>query len=770
MNLKDNTLLIIPNEIKEEIILKVTKEYPILDIKYISLEELKKKFFNYNPKAIYYLMDKYKFKYDVAITYLDNMFYINDDFNDDKLKLLLKLKEEVKDYIIVSKTDVYKDRNIVIYGYDLSKFDLDLLNKLSNKIEIIKEEFKYKHNKIYQFKTLEKEVEFVFDKIVELLQNNIDINKIKIMGISNDYYNTLKRMSFFYNIPITIPSDTSLADTLIGNYFIKNINENIIEEIKEKFDDVELINKIIDIWNKYVEYDFNLVKDLIIHDIKNCKIKPKQLKNSLKIVSFDSLVNDDDYIFILGFNYGVIPNINKDEDFLSDKIKEKIGLLTSVEKNKYEKNKIINKINSIKNLTITYKLKNNKEEFIISNLNDVLNLEIIISEVDSFKSDLYNKIKLTFSLDKLVKYNIKENNLSKLFSNYQDIKYMKYDNKYTNINKEDYLNFINNKILLSYSSLDNYFKCGFRYYINNVLKLSPYEETYYTVLGNLFHEVLAKAFLDNFDLDKSYQAFLDKQQYEFNNMEKFFITKAKDELAFIIETIKKQYQETNLNQAFYEKKVFVDKSENVKVTFMGIVDKILYKEEDNKTIVCIIDYKTGNTDIDITYAKYGLSLQLPIYLYLSKNMQLKNVKVAGFYLQKILNNEIKKDEKKDYIRQKEDNLKLIGYTNDNLDILEKLDKNYENSNFIKSLKTTSKGFSHYSKMITDDQIDDLINLVDNKIITARDEILNTNFNINPKKIDNKNIGCEYCEFKDICYRRENDIVILESGDENANVD
>ena len=39
--------------------------------------------------------------------------------------------------------------------------------------------------------------------------------------------------------------------------------------------------------------------------------------------------------------------------------------------------------------------------------------------------------------------------------------------------------------------------------------------------------------------------------------------------------------------------------------------------------------------------------------------------------------------------------------------------------------------------------------------------------INPKKIDNKNIGCEYCEFRDVCFRKENDIVILESGDENA---
>ena len=460
--MKDNTLLIIPNEIKEEMILKITSENNLLDIKYISLEELYKKFFNYDIKAIYYLMDKYNFKYEVAKVYLDNMFYVNDDFSDDKLKLLLKLKDEVKDYIITSKIDVYKNRNIVVYGYDLSNFDLNLLKKISNNIEVIKEDGKYKHRKIYQFKTLEKEVEFVFDKIVDLVKNKININNIKLI-VSSDYYNTLKRMSNFYNIPINIPSDTKLSDTLVGNYFIKNYNPNIIDEIKNKFNDVELINKLIDIVNKYVELDFNEAKDLIIYEVKNRKIKDIELKNSIKLITFDNLISDDDYVFILGFNYGVIPNIYKDEDFLLDKIKEKLGLLTSKEKNIILKDKIVNKINSIKNLTISYKLKNNNEEYTISNLNDILKLEIVDEEIDSFKSDIYNKIKLTSSLDKLVKYNIKENNLSKLFSNYQDIKYMKYDNKYTNINKNDFSKFINNKITLSYSSLDNYFKCGFKF-------------------------------------------------------------------------------------------------------------------------------------------------------------------------------------------------------------------------------------------------------------------------------------------------------------------
>ena len=762
--LTDNTLFILPNDIKEDVILEVTKEKPLLNIKYTSLESLQKSFFEYDEKAILFLMEKYGLKYEVAKIYLDNMLYLKEiDSNNIKLNKLLKLKNEIKNLVKIKKIN---SENIVVYGYNLSKFDLDLLK--DKKITIIQEQSKYIHDSIYEFKTINEEVEFVFDKITELIKQGIDINKIKLMGVTNNYYSILKRVGYFYNIPIDIPNDINLYQTTIGKYFIDNLSENVIDEIEEKFDNQEIINKIIDIYNKYIDHDILAVKDLIIYDLKHTKIKDKELKNSVKLISFDSKVDDYDHIFILGFNYGVIPIIYKDEDFFNDEEKAKLGLFTSNELNKLEKVKIINKINSIKNLYITYKLQDNKEKYLISNLNEDLNLKIIKNYKTNFKhSDFYNKIVLTNSLDKLIKYGVKEENL--VYLNNYDLNYRKYDNKYNKIEKEDLLKYLNNNLLLSYSSIDNYYKCSFRYYLNNILKINKFEETYQTVLGSLFHYVLSKAFNDEFDFEKEYQTFLNNQKYQFNHKEKFFIEKLKNELKFIIETIKKQYQSLNLNQALYEQKIFIDKSTNIKITFMGVIDKILYKEEDSQTILCIIDYKTGNPILDIDNTKYGLEMQLPIYLYLSKELKFKNIKIAGFYLQKILNNEISKDNNHSYLELKENNLKLQGYTNENLDILEKFDKTYENSQVIKSLKTTSNGFSHYAKMINDEEIGKLIETVDEKINFARDNILNGSFDINPKRLDGDNIGCLYCPFIDICYRQEKDIVDI-GGDDNANVD
>ena len=762
--LTDNTLLVVPNDIKEDIILEVIEEKPLVNIKYSSLENLRRSFFEYDEKAIYYLMKHYNLKYEVALIYLDNMLYLKKkSYDNEKLNNLLKLKVEVKNLI---KTRKINFDNIVVYGYGLSNFDLELLK--DKKITMVKDKGSYIHNCVYEFKTINGEVEFVFDKIAELIKQGIGINKIKLMGVTNSYYSILKRMGYFYNIPISIPNDINLYQTTIGKYFIDNLSDTVIDEIKEKFTNQDIINKVIDIYNKYIEYDINDIKDLIIYDLKHTKIKNKELKNSVKLISFDSKVSDDDYVFILGFNYGSIPVIYKDEDFFNDEEKKLLGLFTSQELNKLEKMKIIDKINSIKNLYITYKLQDNKEKYLISNLNEELNLKIIKDYKSSFNhSDLYNQIVLSSSLDKLIKYGVKDESL--VYLNNYDLNYRKYDNKYNKIENEDLLKYLNDNLLLSYSSIDNYYKCSFRYYLNNILKVNKFEETYQTVLGSLFHYVLSKAFTDDFDFEKEYQTFLDNQKYQFNNKEIFFIEKLKNELKFIIDTIKKQYQNLNLNQALYEQKIFIDKSTSIKVTFMGIIDKILYKEEDNQTILCIIDYKTGNPILDIDNTKYGLEMQLPIYLYLSKELKFKNIKIAGFYLQKILNNEINKDNNHSYLELKENNLKLQGYTNDDLNVLERFDKTYENSQVIKSLKTTSNGFSHYSKMINDEEIGKLIETVDEKINFARDNILNGSFDINPKRLDGENIGCLYCPFIDICYRQEKDIVDI-GGDDNASVD
>ena len=182
---------------------------------------------------------------------------------------------------------------------------------------------------------------------------------------------------------------------------------------------------------------------------------------------------------------------------------------------------------------------------------------------------------------------------------------------------------------------------------------------------------------------------------------------------------------------------------------------LLNQQEDK---IAIIDYKTGATNLNLNNIIYGLDLQLPIYIYLAKH-KFKQAKLIGFYLQKILNTEITKDTKTTYLKQKEENLKLQGYSTTDESRLKEFDPNYENSTMIKGMKKTSKGIST-KKVLNDEQIEMINSITKEKIENAIQNILNANFKINPKKIGMNNVGCMYCKFRDICFRQEEDIEIL----------
>ena len=69
---------------------------------------------------------------------------------------------------------------------------------------------------------------------------------------------------------------------------------------------------------------------------------------------FHQILNDDDYIFMLGFSLGSYPVIHKDTMFYLDKEKEILNVNTSVILNEIEEEYLIDFINNNKNIKITF--------------------------------------------------------------------------------------------------------------------------------------------------------------------------------------------------------------------------------------------------------------------------------------------------------------------------------------------------------------------------------------------------------------------------------
>lgn len=755
--LKDNTCFIVPNNIKRDILLYISNNKLLLNIEFYNINEFKKKyFFDYDEKSIYCLSKEFNISYDDSKMMIENMYYINDsNLEDNKLNKVKEMKKYLDDNSLL-----YYDHEFVNYisnkkivtSYGKTNFINEKMFSSFNNVEYIENNEEIKE--VYEFDFIDEEVEYIAYNISKLIDNGIDINKIKLVNVSKEYSSSIKKIFSYYNLPINLNEKTSLYDLSAVREFIDYLRvynkQEALELFKSKYTNIELYNEIINALNKCY---FTDELDFIIRIFKNSYLKGTRLKNSIDCLKIEEMYDNDNYYFLLGFNNSV-PKFFKDEDYFNDKLKSEIGFARSNVINKYIKSYYISKIKSISNLIITYKNKDYFNSYLPSSvLSDVCDNLIKNPKIDytvSYSSK-FDEIKLAKQLDDFYKYSLKTENLGLLLNNYDKESYNSYDNSYQIINKDKYLESRDNKFNLSYSSLDTYYKCAFKYYLDNLL--NEEDSNFYSIIGNLYHYVLSKMYDDNFDFEKEYNNYLiDK---ELSNKESVLLLKLKEELKQNILILKEQMDKSNFKKSKCEERISINIKSKASVKLVGYIDKIMLSYHENYAYV--VDYKTGKPEISFDYLEYGLGMQLAVYMYLmSKSKDYADVFLVGCYLQRILEDDLNKEE-----------IKLDGYTYNDIKAIRSIDNHYSNKSFINGLKVNSKGeFSKNSKLFDSEEYSRILNIVESKINEAIKGICNADFKINPKIVKGKNVSCSFCKYKDICYREYKDNVIISGGEED----
>lgn len=762
---QNNTLIVCPNATKIKILNEQMQDDKLYNIKFMTKEEFKNNYFySYDDETLYYLLKKYNYNLDVAKIYLKNLYVIdeNKDYKNPKLVFLKNLKIELLKENLLKQNKSFKEfiknKNIIVLNYyDLDKYEEEALhtNLVFPKTNLTA--------KVVECKSLEEEVNYVCLKILSLLATGVDINKISLTNVSNDYYYTLNKLFKYYKIPLNIDFKDSIYTTKIVKDYLETKELDL--EDKNKL----IINqKLVSILSSLSTLEDNTKEyyTLLIDKLKHTYIPVKKKNNAVNIKDlYSDTFTNDEHVFVLGFNQDILPKMEKDIAYINDALKSEVPLYTTSYLNKRNKEALTYILGNIDNLYLSYKLSSPFSNFYKSSLITDLKLEIISPSLDKFNaSDLYNRLRLAEKLDLYHLYGEKEYGLESLYSHYK-IPYNSYSNKYTKINTDTYLTNLPYPLKLSYTSLNTYNECSFKYYIKYVLKLDKYEDTFAAFIGSLYHNILSLYEKTNFNFEEEYAKYLEKRSLSLK--EKLLLLRIKEDLLKLISVLKSQKLLTGFDNALYEKKIEVPLDKEVSVIFTGTIDKIMYYQKIEDTYFSIIDYKTGSIDTNIEPMKYGLHMQLPVYLYLIHFSKVfTNPIFTGIYYQNILFSYPTWTSKKSKEEIYKENLYLQGYSTTDTSILARFDSTYEKSEYIKSLSYDSeKGFGTYAKTIDNNTLYNLITYTKNHISQKTDSILSSEFSINPKVYAGKNIACEFCGYQDLCYMKDQDQVYLDKVDD-----
>ena len=770
MKLKEG-FIICDTKTKKKILssLKELKNYIFL-----SYNELLKKYYGSCKKeSLFYLMDQYQISYDLAMEYMKYIPYVQKmSYNNKKLDSIVSLRSYLE------KLGLFEKDNLFLYR--LKQFPITFITKkctmefkritedLSKITEVILYKEETLNNKpiVYQYKDILDEAYDVFHMMKEYHKKGISYNNMYILNMTSDYEYIFKRLSKNYNIPIKFKENKNILHTKFAKDLLALLEEKeTFQEVIDHLIDSEFLSPLMDLIKEYSLED-KKPKDYI--DFFRRKLSEFSYKADLykEMVNVSDSIhfNDDEYVFYLGLNQGISPKIYKDLDYLSDELKEILSIPTSVELNKEEREDLIYFIENTKNIHLSFSIRRGTVDLFPSGIISQLGLKI----ENRYPSYGYSKEEDKLRFGVLLSIYDKTHEVDSALENYDlsDVSYLTFDNSYKGINKSLMENRYEDEASLSfsYSTMKYYFECPFHYYLEKVLDLASYDQTISTRLGSYSHKMLEDSYTEKFDFDsfakKNQEEFLSGIEAEEYQKEKFYFHQMNEVLEELIRYNHNHENLSSLDHVLREEHISYIEG-NLK--FHGYIDKLLYTELYGEVYAAIMDYKTGKDIVSLDNVSDGFNLQLPSYMYLlSKHDKFKGkrIHIIGIYLQKV--NMIALDNSIDILSQREKSFRLQGFTINDPSLILKLDPGFNKSDYIQSMMTLKDGsFGKYSKIITKDEEDELILKMDELIHKAKDGVMNADFKIAPKLINNKDKSCSFCKYKDICFKKYNDYVELE---------
>ncbi len=752
----NNSIVIAPNSLRKYFLFLKTKD-PFLNFKFSTLQEVQNQCFGTtNEEALIKCLHQFKLSYRYTKSYLD---YIERGIGrNEELKIVDEIRQFLFDnnliFIDPTYKNLYINKKVFVCGYSEENNELKhVIEHFSIKnIEYLKlDEVIEKGNisEYFYFNSLDEEVHELFIKISKNFQNHLPIT---LICSESKYKFYLESYANKYNFSLKFESKKTMFDTITGKQILTHLDEpSLIDFMKNHanlFSNKTDYESILNIFTKYdidnLNKDYAIVKAIL----SSYELNKDVIENEINVASSLSFDPSSTY-YLLDASDNGLPKSYLDTDLITDEMKEKVNLETSNTKN-IESKELAHAFVHFKNLaSISYHKYDSEGMSFESNFLKIEGIGKGFSK--TLDLDYSNSVSLAYYSKYKYLFDLFRQNSQEYWNykaNFGDLKI--YDFTYKMINCDVPINYN-----LSYTSMNSFYSCPFKFYCENVLKLNQFTSTFASRIGNYAHKIMEDIKDPNFDFDtvaKKYEYML-----EFTSRERFFLLRINMDLKAVSEAIRKRVYDydSSFIRTADEEKINVEFKNNV--VFTGKIDRF---EEFEDSHFIVYDYKTGEDKFEPRLNEFGLKLQLPTYAFLISS-KYKDAKVFGLLYQHLRTDIVGVPDFDDERFLK--SLDMTGiYVND-VNIYKKLDPLYEvNKESIYFHPSISEGGTGESltvrkkskEYILDDysKMDALVELTKEKIDEMIDLVLQKEFVIAPVKYKkNLKLSCEFCDFKDVCY-------------------
>lgn len=619
------------------------------------------------------------------------------------------------------------------------------------------------------FSTMADEVNYVCDKIARLIDSGIEPHLIKVHATSGymtyielifDQFNLAVNNKYgyhLYQIDITKDIINHLETTSENNFdTLFKINDLLLNKYLDYSNEAhDVYQKLMSILNNYLQVDL-LYKDMladIIYTFKHTRLNYPDYKNGITVGNILPMPESKDmHVFVLGLNASEIPTVYTNNGFLDDNEKIVLGIYTSYDDTVNSKKTTLNALNSINHLYISYKESTPQGEAFSSYIIDEIKRKKHVQTVVLNKvryAPLLDKIKLKLMLENFETYGIKDAHFDIFYRQKSLHSQQSYDPSFNGINNFDVSNSLNN---FSFTKLNDYFLCGYKFYLKHILNLpEDFRQTNSLHIGNFFHDVL-KDYMSidesSNQIEKMLTAYLQDNELELSTV--FFLQESLVQLKNVIKHIKEI--EKRSDYVLYQTELEINMPIHANKTYnlIGKIDKIMKHQAYDEKIY-IVDYKTGSALKPIDYIFDGINSQLLFYLLFLKKNLFSSPYFTGFFYQNIYTNVLNTVPGKTYEDIQKNHYSLQGYKINDVNQIRDIDPLFDTLETISktgikkdgSLTKTAWTFDHNKLSFVLDDFETLI-------INSIRKIENGQFEINPVIGTNVD-SCNYCSFRDICY-------------------